>query len=195
MIKRGLLALVFSLGLLPPTVDDCKHKKQQSNIVPHEVLIKSISTPEQVENYLLNSLSYEYDIINYGQDDYVASFKVINERKKDDCDGGALAAAALLSDDGYKPLMLIMGRYYKEENSWSGHAIFIYEKNGLMGCLGISKTDCLSPRFKSLEEITMHFRFDEYKLVNLDDVAPDWKDCEYNLRDAVRYTGEFKKVQ
>ncbi len=192
MIKRGLCALVLAFGLLPPTVDDCKNQKK--NLASHEVAIKQISTVEQAEEYLTKYLKYSYDKDNYGEEDYIASFKVIHERKTDDCDGGALAAAALLSDDGYKPLMLIMGTR-NENKSWDGHAIFVYEKNGLIGCLGISKGDCIHPRFQSLEEVTMYFKFNEYKLVNLDDIAPDWKDCDYNLSNLIRFTGEFKKVQ
>ena len=187
MIKRGLCALVLAFGLLPPTVDDCKNHKK--TLTPHEAAIKSISTVEEAEEYLTKYLTYSLDIINYGQSDYIASFKIIHERKTDDCDGGALAAAALLSDDGYNPYMLIM------RNDISAHAIFIYKKNNLIGCLGISKGDCIRPKFQGLKEITKHFGFYEYYLINLDEVAPDWKDCNYNLRNMIYSSEKFKKVE
>ena len=192
MLKKSLSALVIALLGVLPAKEDCKQIKKI--IAPHEVLIKQISTVEQAEQYLLTQLKYEYDIKNYGEEDYVASFKVINERRIDDCDGGALAAAALLSDDGYTPNMLIM-KIEHGNNDWSAHAIFVYQEKDLIGCLGINKTDCIRPRFRSLEEVTMYFKFNEYKLINLNDVAPDWKDCDYNLSDSIRYVGEFKKVQ
>ncbi len=146
----------------------------------------------QAENYLVNYLHYEHDITNYGEENYIASFKVINDRRKDDCDGGAIAAAALLSDDGYAPLMLFMNPKNRKE---PGHAIFIYRENGLIGCLGISKSDCIRPRFNNLEEVTRYFGFNEYGLINLDKVSPDWKECDYDLGRVIYPHLKFKKIQ
>ena len=68
-------------------------------------MILEIITPDQTKRYLTEYPSPKSDEANYGKEDYIASFKIIHKKGSDDCDGSALAAAALLHDDGYPPLM------------------------------------------------------------------------------------------
>jgi hypothetical protein len=144
-------------------------------------VIKEVKTPEQAKRYLTEYLSVKSDIDNYGVEDYIASFKKIHEKGSDDCDGGALAAAALLYDDGYPPLMLCM--YKKEQSSehYGGHAVFIYQINGKWGTLGIKEVDCEPPKYFSVEEIVRRYRMEKFNVINIEEQYPDWIDNDINM--------------
>ncbi|MEK6835184.1 MAG: hypothetical protein AABX61_02890 [Nanoarchaeota archaeon] len=83
----------------------------------------------------IKQIDYLDDSTNYGFSDYVASFKVINQRKKDDCDGDAVAGMVLLYK--FNPKMIIMGEY-RLNNSDYGHAFCFIEKDGKFYSSGIS---------------------------------------------------------
>lgn len=80
----------------------------------------------------IKQIEYLDDSTNYGFSDYVASFKVINQRKKDDCDGDAVAGMVLLYK--FNPKMLIMGEY-RLNNS---HAFCLVQKDGRFYSSGIN---------------------------------------------------------
>lgn len=115
---------------------------------PHRKKIAEIDTIEEAMDYCLN-LEYCYDEEQYGRECWV-SFKKIHKSQKDDCDGGAIAAAALLSDDGYPAKIICM---YGDD--W-GHAIFLYEKNNKYGSIGINYSDCNLASFDTVDNLVKY---------------------------------------
>ena len=96
-------------------------------------IAKNIKTPEQAQFYLNNHMHYGFfaDKDEFSQvrcSDpfkliYPRSFKDIHEKGKGVCIDYAIAAAALLGDDGYLPQVLFL--YNKGEDA--GHMVFLYE--------------------------------------------------------------------
>lgn len=119
------------------------------NIKPDYVKkIEEIDSVWKAMDYCSN-LEYCEDEEQYGKECWV-SFKKIYNSGKDDCDGGAVAAAALLSDDGYIPTILCMygGGY--------GHAVFLYEKDGKYGSIGINYCDCNFAKFDTVDDLVRY---------------------------------------
>jgi len=113
----------------------------------YKTVIKELKTPLEAIIYCTKVLQSRDDKIVYGKLDYWASFKYINITKKDDCEGGALAAAAILSDDGFPAYIAILRNF--NEN----HAVFVYKTTeGNYGSIGLNDSDCISD-CKSLEEL------------------------------------------
>lgn len=108
-------------------------KRPYSHLNYKEV-IKEIKTPEQANHYLRKQLHYA-DTGTY------SSFKRIHERGYGLCAEYAIAAAALLSDNDYPPLILVI--YLR--NASFNHAVYIFQdkKTGRWGCLGTGKKDTL----------------------------------------------------
>lgn len=171
MIKK-ILPFALLLGLLKfPSEPSEKFKNSPSKQLSrryYQDIMDSINTPEQTKVYLLDYLHYENDLVNY-RGDYFASFRKINEKGSDDCDGGAIAAAALLKDNGHPPLFLRM----KKEGRNFSHAIYIYQKDGLWGGLGIRESDCFKPQYKTVEELVKSKDYDQFEVMNLDSLFPD----------------------
>ena len=133
-----------SLEFFSPELIDRVHTISQFS---YESVIHEIKTPLEAAIYTTTVLSYEYDAVIYGKSDAWAKFATIHAIKRDDCEGGAVAAASLLSDDGYQPL-IIMVRSESET-----HAAFVYKNNdGCYGSIGINMSDIQPPNY-SLEEL------------------------------------------
>ena len=139
--RRGKVstAIVLSILSLPffyssPKIDEKQQMQETKTFATQtfEEAMIQVTTPNQVREYLLNFLDYQKDAKNFGETEYMASFRVIHQNRSDDCDGAALAAAALLHDNGYPPLMLCM----YEDDSSNGHAVFVYNKEGEWATLG-----------------------------------------------------------
>ena len=159
---------------------DFEYAKNIKSMNYREV-ISQIKTPEQARKYLLDYLTFVPDQKNFGEEDYIASFRRIHENGGDDCDGGVITAAALLRDNGYPPLSLCMYKKEHSLNNLGGHAIFIYKKDGKWGTLGILKYDCQSPQYNSVEEIVSKYGFDKFKVVNVEAEYPDWLNNNINM--------------
>jgi len=147
----------------------------------YDAVMVSISSPYEAMQYLLSYLRYVSDSEAYGERDYVASFRIVHERRCDDCDGGALAAAALLSDDGYPPLLLCM---YNDDHTMThmgGHMVFIYHDGDKWGTLGIMEYDCMMPFYGSIEAIVERYGFSKYNIKKIDDLYDDWIDNNVNM--------------
>lgn len=144
----------------------------------HQQVMRVIDNPEKAENYLLGYLKPQDDYLTFKKDEYMASFAVIHKKRFDDCDGGAFAAAALLQDDGYPPL--ILGMYSFEKN---GHAIYVYKKNNKWGTLGIDRIDCHRAEYDSIEDIVMSYGYDFYFLLDLNELKIDWINTDKDISD------------
>jgi len=115
----------------------------------------------------------ETDKLVYGEEDYWASFKESFTHKLSDCDDGAIAAAALLYDNGFPPYFLrLCGR--RED-----HLVFLYKnKEGKFGTIGINPEDCQEP--KEINELINEFNRNypgqgifTYDILNAKKIFPD----------------------
>lgn len=107
---------------------------------PHKEVVAVLKTALEAIVYNLELLEYKKDIETFGKRDYHASFKHINENKKDDCDAGAIAAAAILSDDDFPPYVAIL----ETPDIKEAHEVFVYKtESGKFGSIGINDSDCL----------------------------------------------------
>jgi hypothetical protein len=128
-------------------------------------VIEKISTPEEAQEYVQHYIDYAEDDDQWGRD-YIPSFKWIHENKKEDCDGGALAACALLSDDQYVVRMASIGK----DDAEFGHAICIfYEQGKGYGSIGIRSSDFREAKYNSPAEIVKDLEFDYYTTINPED--------------------------
>ena len=64
-----------------------------------------------------------------------------------------IAAAALLSDDGYPSLCLAM---YPESKTAPGHGVFLYSNNGRYGSVGIARKEDYRPAVFGSPEVIMY---------------------------------------
>jgi len=134
-------------------------------------VIKELKTPLEASIYCTKILEYENDIKVYGKRDYWASFKQIHKNKKDDCDGGALAAAAILSDDGFQPYIAVLS---DEGTPVQAHAIFVYKTDKeKYGSIGINRSDCTSG-YDSLEKLVNDMGFSHFQIYNISKYNPDY---------------------
>ncbi|MFH1637804.1 MAG: hypothetical protein ABIB71_05250 [Candidatus Woesearchaeota archaeon] len=113
------------------------------------------------------------------------SFKDTHEKKVGvDCTESAIIAAAVLSDDGYKPLILAMR---PEDDEGIGHEVFIYRQDGKFGY--VSNNYVAEPRFSSIEGMIgfISKKVDEdyvkYAIYDLDKEDPDWLESVERLKD------------
>jgi len=155
-----------------------KEAYERFSKMDYKTAIKDVKTPEDARLYTSFFIKPADDYKNYKSYDYFAPFEEIHKRKKDDCDGGAIAACALLYDDGYEPLFLAM--YRKNKNI--GHAIYVYKRDGKWGSIGINKSDWNEPKFDSVKELVASFGYDEYTLYDLDKIGHDWINGNENLK-------------
>lgn len=157
----------------PQDITEIVHKVKEAAKKDYKSVIKELKTPLEAKLYCMRILEYEKDSVVYGKEDYWASFKYIHENKKDDCDGGALAAAAILSDDGFPPYIAVLS---KETAPRSAHAIFVYKtKEGKYGSLGINILDCFSD-WNSIEEIVSFLGYDSFQIYDISKRFPDYID-------------------
>ena len=138
----------------------------------YKEVIKKIKNPAQVEKYIQGYLIAK-------KSSFVKSFKKSHEERTVSCATVTVAAAALLSDDGYPATFLLLGN----RNDKTGHEVFYYkDKNGLYGSLGIDKKDCNKPRFKTLDELAGYLGYDAYApLIVGEGIIKDWITTPKNL--------------
>jgi hypothetical protein len=131
----------------------------------YQEVIAEIDTPQEAEWYVRNYIIPKEKI-------RMDSFRLIHQNRVGDCAEATVAAAALLSDDGFPPTYLDM----RNENQEVGHAVFVYQSNGKWGTIGINSSDNQSPRFNSLEEIARHHGFEKYRLGTIGEggIILDW---------------------
>ena len=141
--------------------------------------IEHVQLPVKAQNYLDNHLSEDEDEANAKFDIWVPgiiykggiigeTFKHNHKKRKGICLDYATSAAALLSDNGYPPLILDM------RNRTKRHSVFLYKTEEGFSALGNT------PMFQSyatVEDLVKDFAemygkdydFDKYFVVNLDD--------------------------
>lgn len=160
----------------PQDITEQVHKVREAAKKDYKSVIKELKTPLEAKIYCTKILEYEDDSVVYGKEDYWASFKYIHKNKKDDCDGGALAAAAILSDDGFPPYIAVL----KNSKTNDVHAIFVYKTTKGKYCsIGINVLDC-SFECDSMEELTNKLGYDSFQVYNISKCFPDYTDNDRN---------------
>lgn len=159
--------------------------KKLSSILSYEKLtwqeaIEYIQTPKEAEIYMIWLRYRDDNRKRFGSNLYLHSFKRIYEGAKIDCFEGALAVAALLSDNGYPPLVLIFGSYIKS------HAVFLYKQNDRFGSIGINMSDMNKPMYESLDDLVKYlakcYKLSHYyQVINLSENDPDWLTTNKNM--------------
>ncbi len=117
------------------------------------------------------------------------SFREVVSRKQAHCLEAALAAAVILEQHGYQPLLLSL-----ESQDKLDHVIFVFQTGGLWGSIGRSRDLGLHgrrPVFKNLRQLVWSYfdpyidytgRITGYGLANLYDLAGyDWRFSPRNV--------------
>lgn len=180
-------------SIRPDMVDNMKPvddpaKEEKNNIdysqLTWEEAIAYVKTPEQVQDYFYRHFEYDFDEYNsynilgiFNINTKGETFKYNHTRRRGICIDYATAAAALLSDDGYPPLLLNM----RSEDSQ--HTVFLYRTNEGLGAL--EKTS-EKPVHKTIDDLVRSIspKYEYYSIVNLDDNFKDreWIDGDIDLQ-------------
>lgn len=98
-------------------------------------LIARLRTPAQVQAWLRDEVAY-----NHAKKS-MRSFRGVHAHKTAHCLEGALAAAFILENHGYPPLLLDL-----ESADGLDHVVFVYERAGKWGAVGKSRYPALMGR-------------------------------------------------
>jgi hypothetical protein len=117
-----------------------------------EEVVREVKTWRQAGEYILTHLKYlDDEKVAYNYPDYMP-FKTIHESGFEDCDGGAVAGAALLSDNNrYQCFNMV----FSNDSTGIGHAVtLVYDEvTQKFGSLGINKGDIIEPQYSWCDEI------------------------------------------
>ncbi|MBI2124822.1 hypothetical protein HYT92_03450 [Candidatus Pacearchaeota archaeon] len=208
-ICAGLLALIARIPVLPAvsaasaelggnyisskgkesinSKDAARIAKLQK--MDYKQVIKRIKTPKEAEWYIRNYIIQKDD-----NADVAKSFRAVHETREGDCSEGVIAAAALLSDNGYPPTWLFLEDSRREKEN---HGVFLYQRHGRWGTIGINARDNSLPKYRTLDEIARGLGYDkceikELKKTNLDGWTP-WIDSRRDLYGSGRVLMEDKE--
>lgn len=169
-----------------PINDPAKEEKKDIDYsqLTWKEAIAYVKTPEQVQDYLYKHFEYDFDEYNsynlwgvFNINTKGETFKYNHTRRKGICIDYATAAAALLSDDGYLPLLLNM----RSEDMQ--HTVFLYRTDEGFGALGDIPE---KPMHKTIEDLVKAISptYKYYSVTNLDDNFNDreWIDGDVDLQ-------------
>ena len=117
-------------------------------------LIQSLRKPAQVQRFF-SSMPYNWE----RGGGTLRSFREVVKRNEAHCLEAAVAAAVILEQHGYPPLLLDI-----ESQDLLDHVIFVFQEDGLWGSIGRSRDIGLhgrKPLFRSLRDLTWSY-FDPY---------------------------------
>ena len=147
-------------------------------------IIQRYRTPAAVQAFL-RSLTYNHEEEGESQ----RSFRQVIKRKKAHCLEAALAAAVILEQHGYPPLVLSF-----ESVDQLDHVIFLFKANGLWGSVARSRDAGLhgrKPVFRRPRDLLFSYvdpyvdfsgRITGYAVVNLEELGNyDWRFSARNL--------------
>jgi hypothetical protein len=147
-------------------------------------LIESLRTPAQVQRYF-TSMPYNWE----HDGGTMRSFREVVKRNEAHCLEAAVAAAVILEQQGYPPLLLDI-----ESKDRLDHVIFVFQNGGKWGSIGRSRDIGLHgrrPVFRSLRDLTWSYfdpyvdfsgRIKGYGLANLCDLGNyDWRFSAKNM--------------
>ena len=159
-----------------PTQDDFTATEWQ--------LIQRLRTPAQVQKYL-TAMPYNWELAG----GTMRSFREVVKRNEAHCLEAAVAAAVILEQHGYPPLLLDL-------ESWDllDHVIFVFQRKGLWGSVARSRDIGLhgrKPVYKNLRQLVWSYfepyvdltgRIKGYGLTSLYDLGNyDWRFNKRNM--------------
>jgi hypothetical protein len=157
-------------------------------------VIQSHRTPVQVQRYL-SATPYNRE----KKGETLRTFRGVVKHKEAHCLEAALAAATILEQHGYPPLLLDL-----ESQDGLDHVVFIYRKNGLWGSVARSRDTGLHGRkavFHHLRHLAWSYfdpyvdntaRLVAYGVMNLHDLGPfDWRLSKGNVWEVEKHLYEI----
>jgi hypothetical protein len=161
-------------------------------------VIRSHRTPLQVQRYL-RAMPYNWE----EEGATLRSFREVVRLDKAHCLEAALAAAVMMEQHGYPPLLLDL-----ESQDKLDHVIFIFQRGGLWGSIGRSRDLGLHgrwPVFRSLRQLVWSYfdtyvdytgRITGYGVANLYDLGSyDWRFSAKNIWRVERHLREMPHRQ
>jgi len=119
-----------------------------------QALIRRLNTPGKVQEFLIKEIVYDnQDDIEEEKETWRSLRRVIRDRKAH-CFEGALAAAAIMMQHNYPPLILCM------EARDIDHIVFAYRRKGKWGSLAKSRDENLlsrAPHYRGLRDLVMSY--------------------------------------
>ncbi len=146
-------------------------------------LIQQLNTPLKVQGWL-NALPYNHE----RRGETLRTFRGVMCHGRAHCLEAALAAAVIMEQHGYPPLMMSI-----ESKDWLDHVVFLYRCNSRWGSVGRSRDPGLHGRkavFRSPRTVAMSYiegyvdytgRVRGYGVANLDEALPDY-DWRFSLK-------------
>lgn len=162
-------------------------------------VIRRCHTPERAQRWL-DSLAYNWE---RGGKPTLRTFRGVLRHRRAHCLEGAVAAAGILAQHGFPPLLLCM------EARDIDHNLFVFQRRGLWGAVGQSRDPNLRgrmARYKTLRDLVMSYHpyywnywtKDEtdltlrgYSLVNLARFRQDWVTAEKDVFFIEKYLYEI----
>jgi len=148
-------------------------------------IIQTHKTPERVQQYLRN-IPYNRELD--GETYY--SFRRVVKEKRAHCLEGALAAATILEQHGYPPVLMSI-----ESQDKLDHVLVLFKRNGLLGSVARSRDLGLhgrKPVFRSMRDLVMSYfepyvdktgRVTGYAIASLYELGNyDWRFSMRNVR-------------
>ena len=162
-------------------------------------LVKEINTPYEAQLYCLwlTTRNYPWKKEKYH---YTSSFPITHKNAVsadgpvNDCSEAAVAAATLLNDNGYPPLMIKMCE--KRYSFGKGHGVFLLKKDNKFHIIDANYRNRKYPDgFDSENDVvkTLYPEFPHYSVYDLSELYPDWKITKKNMQSRVRATTEVVK--
>ena len=157
-------------------------------------LIQSLRKPAQVQRFF-SSMPYNWE----RDGGTLRSFREVVKRHEAHCLEAAVAAAVILEQHGYPPLLLDI-----ESQDLLDHVIFVFQQDGLWGSIGRSRDIGLhgrKPLFRSLRDLTWSYfdpyvdfsgRIKGYGLTSLSDLGNyDWRFSPSNMSKIEKHLREL----
>ena len=169
-------------------------------------VIENIQTPREAQSYCNFLMARAIHNNNFDDGSHFYGFRTVHEGAPTDCSEAAYAAAALLSDDGYEPLVMVLA-----ENTLAGsllgnraHIVFVYKQNDGFGSIGIrQRKDFNRPVFATLDALAKRIQqvqhqdnqdilLTRYVVINIGENDPDYITTNRNMQRAIELDCEIE---
>jgi hypothetical protein len=139
-------------------------------------LVQTLDTPRKVQRWL-NALPYNDE----RQAETLRSFRTVVRKGSAHCLEAALAAAVILEQHGYPPLVMSI-----ESQDWLDHVVYLYRHRGRWGAIARSRDPGLhgrKPVFRSARDVALSYvegyvdysgRVRGYGVADLQQALPDY---------------------
>lgn len=173
---------MLTKALLPTTTWTAPVQPLSLSIHPKkvQVLIRRLRTPAQVQSWL--------HTLQYNPKDTMRTLPNVVQSRKAHCLEAALSAAAILEHHGYPPLILDL-----KSTDRLDHTLFVYQRRGRFGTVGISRDIGLTgrkPVYKNIYTLAMSYTapyidakacLTKYGVFDLRQTSVDWRASAKNV--------------